>query len=73
VGVTSPTKKLNAQFVAVERETPFARTVRGRIFYGYVSFLRPKKAILEYLWGIQPRNRTPAEQKHIFKRIHNEQ
>lgn len=31
-GVTSPTKKLNAQFVAVERETPFARTVRGRIF-----------------------------------------
>ncbi len=31
-GVISPTRKLNAQFVAVESETPLARTVSGMIY-----------------------------------------
>lgn len=30
-GVVAPTTKLKAQFVAVERETPLARTVNGMI------------------------------------------
>lgn len=32
IGVISPTKKLNAQFVAVESETPLTRTVNGMIY-----------------------------------------
>lgn len=31
IGVISPTRKLNAQFVAVDIDTPFARKVRGMI------------------------------------------
>lgn len=30
-GVISPTRKLNAQFVAVDNDTPFARMLRGMI------------------------------------------
>ena len=33
-GVTSPTMKLKNQFVAVDSDTPFARTVRGMISGG---------------------------------------
>ena len=31
-GVVSPTRKLKAQFVAVDNDTPFARTLRGIIY-----------------------------------------
>lgn len=31
-GVISPTRKLKAQFVAVEIDTPLARTVKGMIY-----------------------------------------
>lgn len=43
-GVIHPTRKLNAQFVAVDSETPFARTANGMIF------------VLHCQWHIRKRN-----------------
>lgn len=44
MGVISPTSQLNAQFVAVLREAPFARMLRGRISGGYSQGIGPHEA-----------------------------
>ncbi len=56
-GVTSPTSQLNAQFVAVESETPFARNSRGMIFIGKKCSVTPLKANLRAIWNV-PREDT---------------
>jgi hypothetical protein len=61
IGVISPTRKLNAQFVAVDMDTPFARKVKGMICKGQtINTRRQETAISTYLRGIQPRYRAPA-------------
>jgi hypothetical protein len=45
IGVISPTRKLNAQFVAVDIETPFARKVRGIICEGQTMDIRRNQEI----------------------------
>ena len=62
-GVISPTRKLNAQFVAVERETPFARTVKGMIYTAIRQYTEPKTTQGTDLGRVEPRDRSPAVAK----------
>lgn len=57
-GVDSPTIQLNAQFVAVESETPFTRTGRGMISGGLRKY--QKLANLNKMPSITCQQRTIA-------------
>lgn len=60
-GVISPTRKLNAQFVAVEMETPFARTARGMISGGLNGILSRFYTIINGRNLQEPRDRPPTD------------